>query len=59
MVYGSTEELTQKLREGQGGRLLMLITADGRELLPIDQSPDSPCNNEEEAAKGRYCFLSG
>ena len=37
----------------------MLLTPDNRTLLPINRDPNDGCNEEEENAKGRYCFDSG
>lgn len=59
VVYGPSEELMKQLRSGIGGRLRMLTTDDGRELLPASTDPNDGCNREEESSKGRYCFFSG
>lgn len=59
VVYGAELKLAKALRNGNGGRLRALITSDGRELLPQSTNARDGCNRAEEAAKGRYCFLSG
>lgn len=42
-----------------GGMLRMYITSDNRTLLPVSTDPMDGCNQEEENAKGKYCFESG
>jgi len=37
----------------------MYETADGRSLLPYSEDPSDGCNQKEEMARGRYCFISG
>ena len=59
MVYGSNLNLTTQLRILQGGRLRMSVTPDGRTLLPYSSDPSDGCNEEQENARGRYCFISG
>ncbi|XP_049535672.1 chorion peroxidase [Anopheles darlingi] len=59
VVYGSDEVLMRSLRSGEGGRLRMLRTPDGRELLPVSTDPEDGCNEAEMNAAGKYCFESG
>lgn len=59
VVYGSNQELANELRDFSGGKLRMFYTKDGRELLPISTDLNDGCNREEEAKKGKYCFLAG
>lgn len=59
MIYGNTENLSDKIRTFQEGRLEMSYTKDGRPLLPYSKDPVDGCNQAEEIKKGRYCFLSG
>ena len=59
VVYGSTEEKINSLRSFKDGQLKMYITVDNRTLLPVNVDPRDGCNEAEENAKGRYCFLSG
>jgi len=37
----------------------MSVTPDGRSLLPYSADPSDGCNQKEEMARGRYCFISG
>jgi len=37
----------------------MYVTPDGRSLLPYSEDPSDGCNQKEEMARGRYCFISG
>jgi hypothetical protein len=41
------------------GKLRMSVTPDGRSLLPYSADPSDGCNQKEEMARGRYCFISG
>jgi Animal haem peroxidase. len=59
VVYGNTEELANRLRTFQKGELKMFITPDGRELLPVSTDPLDGCNEKQQNAQGRYCFMSG
>lgn len=59
VVYGSDENVVKKLRTFKNGSLKMLLTKDGRELLPMSTDMKDGCNREEESIKGRYCFLTG
>uniref|UniRef100_A0A182P084 Chorion peroxidase n=1 Tax=Anopheles epiroticus TaxID=199890 RepID=A0A182P084_9DIPT len=59
VVYGSDDERMRTLRTGEGGRLRMLRTPDGRELLPVSTDPLDGCNEQEMNAAGKYCFESG
>jgi hypothetical protein len=59
VVYGPSLNLTAQLRSMSGGRLLMSVTPDGRTLLPYSVDASDGCNQKEQNAQGRYCFLSG
>uniref|UniRef100_A0A182QP98 Uncharacterized protein n=1 Tax=Anopheles farauti TaxID=69004 RepID=A0A182QP98_9DIPT len=59
VVYGSDDERMRTLRTGEGGRLRMLRTPDGRDLLPVSTDPLDGCNEQEMNAAGKYCFESG
>uniref|UniRef100_A0AAG5CN83 Chorion peroxidase n=1 Tax=Anopheles atroparvus TaxID=41427 RepID=A0AAG5CN83_ANOAO len=59
VVYGSDDERLRALRTGEGGRLRMLRTPDGRDLLPVSTDPLDGCNEQEMNAAGKYCFESG
>ncbi|BES90095.1 Animal haem peroxidase [Nesidiocoris tenuis] len=59
VIYGSTTKLSKRLRSFSRGRLAVTYSADGKELLPISIDLSDGCNREEEANKGRYCFLAG
>lgn len=59
VVYGPNLNMTTELRSMQGGRLRMSLTPDGRTLLPYSSDPSDGCNQEQENARGRYCFASG
>ncbi|XP_055533803.1 myeloperoxidase [Wyeomyia smithii] len=59
VVYGSDEEKTKQLRSGIDGKLRMLTTPDGRELLPVSTDVRDGCNEEQMNAAGKYCFESG
>lgn len=59
VVYGTSLKLMDQLRTFEGGLLKMLLTPDGREMLPVSTDPYDGCNQEEELKQGRYCFLSG
>ncbi|XP_067002115.2 uncharacterized protein [Anabrus simplex] len=59
VIYGSTPELMSSLRRHINGELRMMVTEDGRTLLPQSEDPNDGCNRAEMNAKGRYCFLSG
>lgn len=59
VVYGNTVERHRSLRTLEGGKLRMLLRADGKTLLPVSLDPNDGCNQDEEAAKGRYCFDTG
>ncbi|XP_058057184.1 chorion peroxidase isoform X2 [Anopheles bellator] len=59
VVYGSDLERMKSLRSGEGGRLRMLRTPDGRDLLPVSTDPEDGCNEEKMNAAGKYCFESG
>lgn len=59
VVYGNTEDLANRLRTFQKGELKMLATPDGRELLPVSTDPQDGCNEKQQNAKGRYCFMTG
>jgi hypothetical protein len=37
----------------------MSVTPDGRSLLPYSADLSDGCNQKEEMARGRYCFISG
>ncbi|GLH04745.1 Chorion peroxidase, partial [Gryllus bimaculatus] len=58
VVYGTSAAAADALREKSGGRLRMRLSADNRELLPVSMDPNDGCNRAEEAAKGRYCFVT-
>lgn len=59
VVYGNTDQQQRALRTLKGGKLRMLLRDDGKTLLPVSIDPNDGCNQDEEAAKGRYCFDSG
>ncbi|XP_046387846.1 uncharacterized protein LOC124157292 [Ischnura elegans] len=60
VVYGSSEEQAKHLRStSKKGELEMMITPDGRELLPVSTDPKDGCNKPEMNADGKYCFKSG
>jgi len=59
VVYGTSLKLTSQLRSMSGGKLRMSVTPDGRSLLPYSVDPSDGCNQKEEMARGRYCFISG
>lgn len=59
VVYGNTDDKTRSLRTLQGGKLRMLLRADGKTLLPVSIDPNDGCNQDEQVAKGRYCFDTG
>ncbi|XP_021930754.1 peroxidase-like isoform X2 [Zootermopsis nevadensis] len=59
VVYGPSLSLTSQLRSKSGGRLRMSVTPDGRTLLPHSTDPSDGCNQKQEMAQGRYCFISG
>lgn len=61
VVYGPSSLLMASLREGegQGGRLKMSLSPDGRELLPVSEDMMDGCNRYEMSQRGRYCFKSG
>lgn len=58
-VYGGNEELAYELRSFLDGGLEVLVTPDGRELLPISDDLTDGCNRETMSKVGKYCFLSG
>lgn len=37
----------------------MFSTPDNRKLLPVSTDPSDGCNENEQNAKGKYCFESG
>uniref|UniRef100_A0A8D8S818 Chorion peroxidase n=1 Tax=Cacopsylla melanoneura TaxID=428564 RepID=A0A8D8S818_9HEMI len=59
VVYGNTEDLANRLRTFQRGELKMFTTPDGRQLLPLSTDPEDGCNEKEQNAKGKYCFMTG
>lgn len=59
VVYGNTESLANRLRTFEKGELKMYHTPDDRELLPISTDPQDGCNEKEQNAHGRYCFMTG
>ncbi|XP_053680578.1 chorion peroxidase [Anopheles nili] len=59
VVYGSDERRMRALRTGVDGRLRMLRTPDGRDLLPVSTDPEDGCNEQEMNEAGKYCFESG
>lgn len=59
VVYGSDEKTVKQLRTFSNGTLKMLLTKDGRELLPISTDMKDGCNRKEEKERGRYCFVAG
>ncbi|KAL0851618.1 hypothetical protein ABMA28_007396 [Loxostege sticticalis] len=57
-VYGYESVRATQLRTLTAGRLRML--RDGaRDLLPPATDPSDPCNTEQMAQEGRYCFMTG
>lgn len=59
VIYGSDGSTVKRLRSFTNGTLKMILTDDGRELLPASVDMDDGCNREEERKKGRYCFMTG
>lgn len=59
VVYGSEEKIVNQLRTFQNGSLKMLLTEDGKELLPISTDMEDGCNRDDERKKGHYCFIAG
>ncbi|XP_071454888.1 uncharacterized protein [Hetaerina americana] len=60
VIYGSSDEQAKHLRSpSKKGELAMMITPDGRELLPASLDPRDGCNQPDMNADGKYCFKSG
>lgn len=53
------QKLKCLLQTDKGGLLRMYYTSDNRTLLPVSTDPQDGCNDEEQNAKGQYCFESG
>ncbi|XP_063882991.1 LOW QUALITY PROTEIN: chorion peroxidase-like [Scylla paramamosain] len=58
-VYGSTDEDSENLREGKGGRLLVQVAKNGENLLPPSTDREDGCNNEEKFMQNEFCFIAG
>lgn len=58
-VYSVDESFAKTLRTLENGGMKVLVTSEGRTLLPISEDLDDGCNREEEEGNGRYCFLAG
>ncbi|XP_045114200.1 chorion peroxidase-like [Portunus trituberculatus] len=58
-VYGSTDEDSENLREGEGGRLLVQVAKNGESLLPPSTDREDGCNDEEKFRQDEFCFIAG
>ncbi|XP_072402759.1 salivary peroxidase/catechol oxidase isoform X2 [Diabrotica undecimpunctata] len=59
VIYSADEDFAKKLRDSPKGTMKVLITEDGRDLLPISEDFNDGCNREEERMEGKYCFTTG
>lgn len=59
MIYGTDLGRSLGLRSFVNGSLRVHLTDDNRTLLPVSKDLHDGCNRQEEADKGRYCFLTG
>ncbi|KAF5294860.1 hypothetical protein FQA39_LY00344 [Lamprigera yunnana] len=59
VVYGSTIDIVNELREFQDGKLKTYVTKNNKTLLPLSTDLNDGCNREEQNKLGRYCFMSG
>lgn len=59
MVYSSDADVAASLRSFKNGTLRVSISKDNRTLLPISTDLNDGCNREDQAEKGRYCFVTG
>lgn len=60
MIYGSGKDVVDKLRTFRGGRMEMMRTEDGRDLLPASMDLDDGCNREQMNQEGEsfvICFM--
>ncbi|XP_050497298.1 chorion peroxidase [Diabrotica virgifera virgifera] len=58
-IYSADEDFAKKLRDSTKGTMKVLVTEDGRDLLPISEDVNDGCNREEERLEGKYCFTTG
>ncbi|XP_076046647.1 salivary peroxidase/catechol oxidase-like isoform X2 [Oratosquilla oratoria] len=59
IIYGSTSEEMDNLRQHTDGLLKTQVTDDGRELLPPSNDSNDGCNLKTQMGWHRYCFQSG
>ncbi|XP_037793052.1 chorion peroxidase-like [Penaeus monodon] len=59
VVYGFKQALSDSLREFKDGLLRIQLTKEGEVLLPPNKNMTLPCNKQERADMGLFCFLAG
>ncbi|KAB0801447.1 hypothetical protein PPYR_05801 [Photinus pyralis] len=59
VIYSTSSDTVEALRQFQDGKLNVLVTTDNRTLLPPSYDEEDGCNREEQNKLNRYCFLTG